>query len=568
MKHLIISEILILSEKERRARRETFDPIRTIIAGGNSTGKSSLIKTIYQTFGAEPAKQHPRWKAAEIKSLVRFRLDDKDYQILRDGGFFAIFAGDGTFLKSFSRVSSELAPYLAALLDFGLILASREEEPQTPPPAFFFLPFYMDQDSSWQNSWTAFDRLYQYYAWKDAMVDYHAGVKNNAYYRTSAEYLTRRIEAQEALGAERGVANVINRLEKDSSATVFSLDPGVFSDRIKRMIGESQALAATEEKFRTRLSKLNSERALQANRLEIAERALGEISRDFDFLQRLDRSGVECPTCGTRYENNFAARFAIASDEDKVAEFITHLRAELARLDREISQVYDEYSIARSQAARIQEILEEAQDEVTFQVLIESEGRRAADNLLTGQLTSLQGARVTAETEAARVKAELEGLDRRAAAVRRDRLAAYAETLRQNFIAVDVQAYTQSVFQTLIPSIFETGSTLPRALLAYQFAILNLIFRYSPATVCPIVIDSPNQQGQDGKHLPQILQFIADHQPEGTQLILGLENDMGIDFGGKRIDTPVEQMSLLQASQFMDVHREIFSLLKKAIPSN
>jgi hypothetical protein len=565
MKRLIISEILILSEKERRARRELFDPVRTIIAGGNSTGKSSLIKTIYQTFGAEPAKQHPWWKAAEIKSVVKFILDDKQYQMLRDGSFFAIFTGDGTFLKSFSRVSSELAPYLAELLDFGLILASRDEEPQTPPPAFFFLPFYMDQDSSWQNSWTAFDRLSQYYAWKDAMVDYHTGVKDNAYYRVSAEYLTRRVEAQEATGAERGVANVISRLEKDSSATVFSLDPSVFSERIQRMIGESQALAITEENFRTRLSKLNSERALQANRLDIAERALGEISRDFNFLQRLDSSGVECPTCGTHYENNFAARFAIASDEDKVAEFVTHLRAELRRLDSEISNVYDEYSIARSQAARIQEILQEAQGDVTFQVLIESEGRRAADNLLTGQLNSLQEARVYAEGEAAKIKDELNGLDRRAAAIRRDRLSSYSETLRRNFVAVDVQAYTQSVFQTLIPSIFETGSTLPRALLAYQFSILDLIFRHSPATVCPIVIDSPNQQGQDGKHLPQILRFIADNQPKDTQLILGLESDMGVEFGGKRIETPVEQHSLLQNGQFDEVHQEIFSLLKRSI---
>ena len=167
MKRLIISEILILSEKEGKARRESFDPRRTIIFGGNTTGKSSLIKSIYHAFGAEPAKQHPRWKSAEVKTLVKFSIDSTAFQILRDGGYFAIFTGDGAFLyPSHARMSSP-GPYLASLLDFGLILASRDDEPQSPPPAFCFLPFYMDQDASWQNSWTAFDKLYQYQNWKN-----------------------------------------------------------------------------------------------------------------------------------------------------------------------------------------------------------------------------------------------------------------------------------------------------------------------------------------------------------------------------------------------------------------
>jgi hypothetical protein len=106
-------------------------------------------------------------------------------------------------------------------------------------------------------------------------------------------------------------------------------------------------------------------------------------------------------------------------------------------------------------------------------------------------------------------------------------LTKYEVLLRKNFLALDVDAYSQAVFRTLAPSQIETGSTLPRALFAYQFAIFELITEYSPATLCPFVIDSPNQQGQDKEHLPQILRFIADNQPPGSQLILGIENDTG-----------------------------------------
>jgi hypothetical protein len=78
-------------------------------------------------------------------------------------------------------------------------------------------------------------------------------------------------------------------------------------------------------------------------------------------------------------------------------------------------------------------------------------------------------------------------------------------------------------------------------------------------------VDSPNQQGQDGVHLPQILKFINENQPENTQLILGLENETGVDFGAKRITTPTEKQSLLQADQYVSVREEVYDRLKSGL---
>lgn len=565
MRRLIVSEILILSDLEKRARRESFDPVRTIVYGGNDTGKSSLIKSIYQAFGAEPAKVNPRWKAAEIKTVVKFSVDNTKYQLLRDSSYFAIFDGQGLFLNSFTRVSTELAPYLAEIFDFGLILASREEEPQIPPPAYLFLPYYMDQDASWSNPWSAFDKLWQFTGWRDSLVDYHTGIRNNAYYLTNAELIRKRTGLVEASTTEKGIARVLKKLTSDTTVATFSLDPIAFDDRIRRLLQESEILASTENTLRIQLAKLNSEAALQRNRLEIAEGALGEISADFKFLTQLGTDQVECPTCGNHYENDFVSRFAIATDEDRVARFIAQIRADLARTDREIAEVYQRFSIAGEQAEQIQVVLNEAQGEVTLKTIIESEGRRAADQLLVAQLEGAQKARSLAEQEVSGLQEELKGIDVNATSTRRERTAEYGGVLRKNFAALDVNTYSQAVYQTLSPSLIETGSMLPRALLGYQFAIISLLTKYSPTTVCPIVVDSPNQQGQDAEHLPQILKFINENQPDNTQLILGLENDTGIDFGGKRINTPIAKRSLLQSDQYVSVRDELYGLLKSSL---
>ena len=44
---------------------------------------------------------------------------------------------------------------------------------------------------------------------------------------------------------------------------------------------------------------------------------------------------------------------------------------------------------------------------------------------------------------------------------------------------------------------------------------------------------------------PKFSKFIAENQPAGTQLILGSNNDTGVEFGGKTINTPVEKYALL-----------------------
>jgi hypothetical protein len=567
VKHLIISEIALLSEQEKRARRETLDPKRTIVLGSNETGKSSLLKSIYHAFGAEPAKQHPRWQKAEIKSLVKFSVDARLYMLLRDSSYYALFSGDGVFLKSFTRITGDLSPYLAQIFDFGLVLSSRQEDPEIPPPAFLFLPFYMDQDASWQNPWSGFDKLYQYANWKESLVEYHTGIRDNAYYAVSAQAIKKQSRLGELTGEAKSVESVARKLEADATTAAFNLNPDVFSDQIKRLLAESEKLRGHENELKEQLTRLNAEQALQKTRLAIANQALGELSNDFRFLTHSTTDEIECPTCGNHYENDFVVRFSIASDEDRVAEFIAHITAEIARLGQEIEKAYEKYSIAKAHAQKIQSILAEKQGELTLSIVIESEGRRAAENLLSDQLNSIQEEGKVANAELEKIKGELRAHNAKSSGIRKEVMEQYERSLRSNFLSLGVNSFSDGVFKSLVPHLIEIGSTLPRALLAYQFTIVELISKRSPSTVCPMVIDSPNQQAQDKDSLTRILRFISDNQPPDTQLILGLENDLGIAFGGKTIATPVSKYRLLQEDQYDSVHAEIFGLLKNSLRS-
>ena len=73
----------ILSLKEKAGKKIEFSEGVNIIQGNNDTGKSSLLKSIYYTFGADPS-MHPIWDSANPISIIDFEYDSKKYTIMRN----------------------------------------------------------------------------------------------------------------------------------------------------------------------------------------------------------------------------------------------------------------------------------------------------------------------------------------------------------------------------------------------------------------------------------------------------------------------------------------------------
>ena len=73
---------------------------------------------------------------------------------------------------------------------------------------------------------------------------------------------------------------------------------------------------------------------------------------------------------------------------------------------------------------------------------------------------------------------------------------------------------------------FGRGSEGPRAIIAYYYAFLHTARRYSSCAFCPIVIDAPNQQGQDD--MQRVMRFIIDKRPPDSQVIVATEDVFGL----------------------------------------
>ena len=92
MKRLLFTKLYLLSLKEQAAKIVNFHPQMTIIKGENSTGKSSLMKMIYQAMGASVPNIPKFFKDADVISLLCFTVNGDEYSILKHQKRFLLFS--------------------------------------------------------------------------------------------------------------------------------------------------------------------------------------------------------------------------------------------------------------------------------------------------------------------------------------------------------------------------------------------------------------------------------------------------------------------------------------------
>lgn len=231
MKNLKLLKLLLVSQKERKARSEEFDDNTTVIFGENDTGKSHLIKSIYGSFGADSSVVNEKWVKASVASLLEFSVNGEVYSILRFDDQYALFDSADNLLWTGAALVKEVGPKIAELLDFTIQLATKSNDLVTPPPQFCFLPFYQDQDRGWDDSWNSFKSLAMIPNFKKSILEYHTGIRPKEYYSAQAQRADA-LREQNDLKAER-------RALDRASARLRSGRPPDYDDLLTRIVRNS-----------------------------------------------------------------------------------------------------------------------------------------------------------------------------------------------------------------------------------------------------------------------------------------------------------------------------------------
>lgn len=554
MKNLKLINMLLVSHREKKARKITFDPQVTVIQGENDTGKSSVIKSIQYAFGANPHKIHPKWKDADISILLRFSLDGVEYSIYRHRNSFTLFNLSDKAIGTYSSVTLELAPVLAKLFDFNLKLSDRNGFPVVPPPAYLMLPFYLDQDGGWINTWNSFTHLSQFSHWKKRVSGYHFGIRPDKWYELEAKKKNMEGEKDEPTRQINAIQAVREKTYNDISRVDFDIDVDQFRKEISQLLEQCNELKNVEVKYRNNISELKTEKIRLNAQIEIVARTHDELSDDYKYSCQINEKEVGCPTCGAHYNNSFSERFDIAQDTETCTDLLASLRDDLIKVTREIGNTQNMLSDTQDNCNNINNILSKKQGGIKLKDLIDLEGKKVLLKHLDTEIDLHKGKIGGIEDKIGQLIKKMNKFDD--SQRRKSIVSEYGENLRKNTMKLSVFSLGENVFKNINSSIEESGSDLPRAILAYFFTALSAIEKNGNATYFPIVIDAPNQQEQDKKNLKKMLNFILERRPISKQLILGLVDDAEVDFKGKVIVFD-KKYSVLSESYYSEVASEI-----------
>ena len=557
MKKLYISEIQLLSQKEKKARKVKFDKRRTLIHGKNHTGKSSLIKSIYWAFGAEPLFNQ-KFKNTNFSAFVKFEIDSAKYSILRDGKLFGFYDSDGNLLHKFTSITKELGPFLGKLFDFQPLFQNKKSEFIIPPPAFLFLPYYIDQDSSWSKSWDSFKQLQQIKDYRTQSIYYHSGIRPNEYYSTKKE-IQKFIQIIEETDKEQKITSkILSEVKEKLAQTNFNIDIDSFKAEIVELLTESQSLLEKEERLKNKLHDLYHLQSTFEVQINIVKQAILESNNDLKFASDDLPDVIGCPTCGAEYENSFAERFEIARDARRSKDLLLELKKDAQAVHSQIENEKTSLSSVTAEVSRINEILAQKKGDLKLKDIIENAGKNQVKTIFSERHAELNEILFSNAREKGKLEKKLKAFESKE---RKSDIVEYYNSRMTSYLKkLDIHSLRVDDYKSITTKIEskETGSSRPRALIAYYFTFFHLMKKYSSSTYCPLIIDSPNQQDQDIEHIDKIMSFINHNQPDDSQMILGLAETYGEDFDCKVIELN-EKYSLLQKSEYEEVANEMTS---------
>ncbi|MBD9597975.1 hypothetical protein IB270_34690 [Ensifer sp. ENS05] len=524
--------LFLLSQVEKRALHVPLNSPKLLIQGANGFGKSVIMKSLFEALGATPNKIDDRWKAANVASCLEFDFAGAKWFSVKAHGVHSLFDDKGNRRFWGQRLVKDWGPRLAEFFDFKLEMGDKDGETVTPPPAYLFAPFYIDQDGSWETTWSSFRKDFYLPESAVTLADYHSGVRPDGYYSAKAELTKEKIVLASLETAVETLRQAVNQIQQIEGATP-TYDLQEFASECDDLVVESERLLVLQAKHRRSVSDLHEEAHLLRSEATLLRRTLSEMRGEFELASSLPRE-VECPTCGYEYQNSLADRFALIEDEGVLSKALTDAESKLERVvEKELAERSKLSAIATSLAG-VQKILEVRKQSLSLNDVLVAAGKTEAAKILRTTLNEKIVAADASRSRAESLRTSMnEYTDRtRTAEIRKfyqTRLSAYSQQLDVNLEDPEKQS--------VVSVKAARGSEGPRALLAYYYAFLHTKVEFTDNVRFPVVIDSPNQQGQDKVHLPQIVKFIFDHVPDEAQTIVATEDASGLNLEGVKVAT-------------------------------
>lgn len=534
MKGLQFQRIVLLSDSKKQANQFKFPKRFNLVTGNdNSIGKSTLVKSLFWAIGCEPDFDE-EWKSNNVKTLLYFKINKEEFIVSRHKDTIH-FGRPGICLKKYPKITGEFSQDFSDAIGFNLLLENRKNGLDCPPPAFYFLPFYIDQKKSWSEPWSGFENLAQYSRFRHNLIKYFCGYLSAKHFEIEEdiyEEKAKEIKANQQIERIGAAIEVLDEVAPTNNIA-FSQDD---LERIQTEI-ESEL-----REFSLQQSNLYEQQSVLANDIYdleqqqlIARMSAKELDEDYKFaVENIPADSLECPLCGVEHDNSLISRAGILADRESLEVQANNIIDILHDKRKQQADLIEKLNFVSSEIDRIN-------DKYLFQ---ESSMESGEDKIFEHALHVVSQMKVNDSVAQAKSEQELRSVE--AKRIQKQLRVEQGKLIKKNekdeLNSLFMGSLVENIDALSAKGINLNGVKSPmdykkilgggaaegtRGTLAYQLAVLRQIECVANCELAPFVIDTPNQQEQAEHRYEKVIDAIKEKTPSGYQVIMcAMDNEI------------------------------------------
>lgn len=534
MKRLLLKMLIVISRSEQSSLEVPFKKGLNIILGGNKTGKSSLIKSIFTALGCDCSKIEKDWKNLISTYLLYFEYGDEQYCVLRCGKEFSIMKEEKNNYtcvintEKFQLFCDKLMEIFE--VNMQCVISNNSEIINVTTPLLFRFQ-YIDQDDGWSDIGNEFKNVRYIKDWKGDTNKFITGYLNNDYYKLKAKKIQLSNDKEEKLKELKSNEMFVNSISHDlkKKSQLENLNQlNTVDDVQKKLIklrNDTDDLRKKEYSIKEKMIKLDNNIFMKKIELNNIYKNIEETQKDISFAMEQDEE-IICPICGTKHKNSLNEQLNLSAGLENSEKLRNILEDKINDFKEQLMNFNNEYEDIKNKILKNEELIKDSKEMLSYEELYKNKGKYELYNKCKQELVKI-------ESKYKNLIGEIGALDEQIKEIkskkRKNEITMQLKDKCKTFAEKINLPSTYIKFRDLVQVIDHTGSETPRLVYMYQSALYlyNLERGGNPFNF--YVIDTPNQQGQDEDNLECIFKSMELLLSNKGQVIVGTERKTGLE---------------------------------------